>query len=138
VAGSEALADVGAVSFSALATLAPALGFAVWRPQTPPRAAVIGIVVGFAAWAWVLLLPTVFELGGDTPGWVDTGPLELAWLAPDGVFGLTGWRRLGRAVGASLFLGTLVTGLAAAWRRDVPRRAYRGLDAKSLRDAGMR
>ncbi|MGQ4584175.1 PAS-domain containing protein [Lysobacter sp. F60174L2] len=138
VAGSEALADVGAVSFSALATLAPALAFAVWRPQTPPRAAVIGIAVGFAAWAWVLLLPTVFELGGDTPGWLDAGPLGLGWLAPDGVFGLTGWSRLGRAVGASLFLGTLATVLAAVWRRDVPRRAYRGLDAKSLRDAGMR
>ena len=56
VAGSEALADVGAVSFSALATLVPALAFAVWRPQTPPRAAVVGrargirrVVLGDAA-----------------------------------------------------------------------------------------
>jgi hypothetical protein len=32
-----ALADVGALSFSALATLAPALGFAVWR-RRPRRA----------------------------------------------------------------------------------------------------
>ncbi|KGO99174.1 hypothetical protein N791_10975, partial [Lysobacter defluvii IMMIB APB-9 = DSM 18482] len=31
--GSEALADMGALSFSALATLAPALAFAVWRPS---------------------------------------------------------------------------------------------------------
>ncbi|MGH8086000.1 MAG: PAS-domain containing protein [Lysobacter sp.] len=138
VAGSEALADVGAVSFSALATLAPALGFAVWRPQTPPRAAIIGVVVGFAAWAWVLLLPTVFELGGDVPGWVHAGPLGLGWLSPDGFFGLTGWSRLGRAVGTSLFLGTLATVLAAVWRRDAPRRTYRGLDAKTLGDAGMR
>ena len=57
VAGSAALADVGAVSFSALATLAPALAFAVWRPQTPPRAAIAGIVAAFAVWAWCLLLP---------------------------------------------------------------------------------
>ena len=50
--GNDALADIGAVSFSALGTLAPALGFAVWRPQTPPRAAIIGIAAGFSAWAW--------------------------------------------------------------------------------------
>jgi len=55
VAGSEALADVGAVSFSALATLVPALGFAVWRPQTPPRAATLGVLAGSrygAGWCW--------------------------------------------------------------------------------------
>ncbi len=48
VAGNEALADVGALSFSALATLAPVLAFAVWRPQTPPRAAIAGVVAAFA------------------------------------------------------------------------------------------
>src|SRR5690606_33340380 len=42
VAGNDTLADLGAVSFSALATLAPALGFAVWRPQTPAHAASAG------------------------------------------------------------------------------------------------
>ena len=47
VSGNEALADVGAVSFSALATLAPALAFAVWRPQTPAGAATAGVVAGF-------------------------------------------------------------------------------------------
>ncbi|MGV8940099.1 MAG: PAS-domain containing protein [Lysobacter sp.] len=138
VGGSEALADVGAVSFSALATLAPALAFAVWRPQTPPRAAVIGVVVGFAAWAWVLLLPTMFELGGQPPAWIESGPFGLRVLSPDGLFGLTGWSRLGRAVGASLFLGTLATVLGWIWRRDAPRRSYRGLDAKTLRDASLR
>ncbi|QOW23646.1 PAS-domain containing protein [Lysobacter sp. H23M47] len=140
VGGNEALADVGAVSFSALATLAPALGFAVWRPQTPPRAAVIGVVVGFAAWAWVLLLPMVFEVVGHRPGWLESGPLGLRMLSPDGLFGLTGWSRLGRAVGVSLFLGTLATvlGWTWSWRRDTPRRSYRGMDAQSLRDAGMR
>ncbi|MGY1424924.1 hybrid sensor histidine kinase/response regulator [Lysobacter sp. A289] len=138
VGGSEALADVGAVSFSALATLAPALAFAVWRPQTPPRAAVIGISVGFAAWAWVLLLPTMFELGGRPPAWIESGPFGVALLSPDGLFGLTGWSRLGRAVGASLFLGTIATVLGWIWRRDTPRQSYRGLDAKTLRDASLR
>ncbi len=138
LAGSDALADVGAVSFSALATLAPVLCFAVWRPQTPARAAVIGIVAGFAAWAWVLLLPMTFEARGDAPAWIAHGPLEIGWLAPEGLFGLTGWSRLGRAVGASLFVGTAATVIAALWRREAPRRAQRGLDLRTLRDAGLR
>ncbi|MGO1072736.1 PAS-domain containing protein [Lysobacter sp. CA199] len=138
IAGSEALADVGAVSFSALATLTPALAFAVWRPQTPPRAAIAGIAAGFAAWAWVLLVPMLFEARGAAPTWLHDGPFGLHWLAPERLFGLTGWSRLGRAVGASLFLGALTTVLVAMRRRESPRSAQRGLDAQTLRDAGLR
>ncbi|WP_281782045.1 hybrid sensor histidine kinase/response regulator [Lysobacter auxotrophicus] len=138
LAGSDALADVGAVSFSALATLAPALFFAVWRPQTPARAAVAGIVAGFAAWAWVLLVPMTFEARGAVPSWIVGGPFGQGWLAPDGLFGLTGWSRLGRAVGTSLFVGTMATVIVALWRRETPRRAQRGLDLRTLRDAGLR
>jgi len=138
IAGSEALADVGAVSFSALATLAPALAFAVWRPQTPARAAVIGIAAGFAAWAWALLLPMLYDARGIAPAWLHEGPLGWSWLAPERLFGLTGWSRLGRAVGASLFLGTLATVLAAVWRRETPHSARRGLDVQTLRAAGLR
>ena len=138
VAGSEALADVGAVSFSALATLVPALAFAVWRPQTPPRAAVVGVLAGFAVWCWVMLLPMALQLRGIAPPWLLQGPFGWEWLSADGLFGLTGWSRVGRAVGASLFVGTLATLLVAAWRREAPRRARRGLDAQTLRDAGLR
>src|SRR4249919_41905 len=138
VAGNAALADVGAVSFSALATLAPALAFAVWRPHTPPRAAIAGIVAGFAVWAWCLLLPVLATSHGQTPAWVGAGPFDAQWLAPDALFGLTGWSRLGRAVGASLFVGTLTTALVAVWRTTPARRESRGLDAATLRTAGRR
>src|SRR5690606_842237 len=138
IAGSDALADVGAVSFSALATLVPALAFAVWRPQSPARAATVGIVVAFAVWAWVMLAPMwVMATGGDA-GWLQRGPLGLAWLSPDGLFGLTGWSRLGRAVGASLFFGTLATILMATVRVTPDRHATRGSDLRTLRSAGRR
>lgn len=138
IAGSDALADVGAVSFSALATLVPALAFAVWRPQTPPRAAVAGVLAGFAAWAWVMLVPMMLQARGLSPAWLVQGPFGWGWLSPEGLFGLTGWSRLGRAVGVSLFLGTLVTVLVALLHGEAPRRARRGLDAQTLRDAGLR
>lgn len=138
ISGSEALADVGAVSFSALATLAPVLAFAIWRPQTPARAATLGVIAGFAAWAWVLLVPSFASALGRDPAWLEAGPFGLAWLAPNRLFGLTGWSALGRAVGVSLFVGTLATLLAMAWRGDAPRLAQRRLDAATLRSAGRR
>lgn len=134
VGGNEALADVGAVSFSALATLAPALGFAIWRPQTPGSAATAGMLLGFLAWAWVMLVPML------APGqaWLVEGPFGIGWLAPESMFGLTGWSRLGRAVGVSLFLGTAATLLLAGLRSAPHRSEARGSDLRTLRNAGRR
>ena len=138
VSGNEALADVGAVSFSALATLAPAMAFAVWRPQTPANAATAGVLAGFAVWSWVMLVPTIAATLGADPAWLHDGPLGLHWLAPDGLFGLTGWSRLGRAVGVSLFVGTATTLVIAAMRSAPHRREARGSDLQTLRNAGHR
>lgn len=137
IGDNAALADVGAVSFSALATLAPALGFAVWRPQTPPRAVVAGIAAGFAIWCWALLLPLMAQAHGASPAWLAAGFFGIEWLAPDALFGLTGWSRLGRAVGASLCVGTAVTFAIAGWGHG-PRREERGFDERTLRNAGRR
>ncbi|HMT37787.1 MAG TPA: hybrid sensor histidine kinase/response regulator, partial [Thermomonas sp.] len=93
IAGNAALADVGALSFSALATLAPALAFAVWRPQTPPRAAILGLFAAFATWLWCLPLPLLLQ--GEAPAWVASGPAGIAWLSPAGFLGLSDWSPLG-------------------------------------------
>ncbi|RMH94473.1 response regulator [Lysobacter pythonis] len=138
IAGSSTLADVGALSFSALATLAPALAFAVWRPRTPPLAVTLGIVAGFLAWIWALPLPLMLEATPVAPAWLREGPLGIAWLAPDGLFALIGWSRLGRAVTASLLIGAVVTWLLAAWRRPAARRARRGLSVQVLRPLAQR
>jgi PAS domain S-box-containing protein len=136
ISGNEALADVGALSFSALATLAPALAFAVWRPQTPPRAALLGLLAAFAAWAWCLPLPLL--LPPEAHPWMANGPFGIQWLAPDTFFGLTGWSALGRAVAASLFVGTAATLALSAWHRPLVRATGRGLDARSLDNVARR
>ncbi|NZA27402.1 PAS-domain containing protein [Luteimonas sp. SJ-92] len=135
VGDSDALADIGAVSFSALATLAPALAFAVWRPQTPARAATAGVLAAFTVWAWVMLVPA---LVAPVAPWLVDGPLGLGWLAPDALFGLTGWSRLGRAVGATLFTGTLTTVLVALLDRGERGGPLRGIDRQALGNAGRR
>jgi len=97
----------------------------------------------------VLLMPTLAAATGWHADWVAQGPFGQRWLAPEGLFGLTGWgppgallglpgwSPLGRAVGASLFVGSLVT-LVVALRRQAPRQASRKLDVAALRDAGRR
>ncbi|WP_447937824.1 PAS-domain containing protein [Thermomonas fusca] len=138
VSGNEALADVGAVSFSALATLVPALVFAVWRPHTPAVAASAGVLAGFVAWSWVMLVPMLLATAGGDPAWLRDGPFGLSWLAPDALFGLTGWSRLGRAVGVSLFVGAATTVLVAALRGAPRHRQAGSADLASLRNAGRR
>ena len=135
---SDALADIGALSFSALATLAPALGFAVWRPQTPPRAVLIGLLVAVLIWVWALLLPSLAEANGPAP-WLESGLFGWAWLAPDRLLGLHDWSRLGRAVTASLFAGSLVTALAASRLAVAPVAAQSSeLSRTALRELALR
>ena len=138
IAGNAALADVGALSFSALATLAPALAFAVWRPQTPPRAALAGLFAAFATWGWCLPLPLLLGTQGELPAWSQQGPFGVQWLAPDSLFGLTGWSPLGRAVAGSLFVGVVATLLFSLWHRPPTRVGVRGLDARSLDNVARR
>lgn len=102
---SEALADIGALSFSALALLAPAIIAAVYRPQLPARAVRGGLLVGLALWLWIILLPLASELAGyGVPrfaGW-------LAWLEPTQFLGLGGLDRLARGTVVSLLASTMV------------------------------
>lgn len=138
VGGSDALADMGAVSFSALGTLAPALAFAMWWPNTPSRAVLFGMAVGFGFWFWALPLPALMEAAGASPPWLHQGPFGWAWLAPDSLFGLTGWSRLGRAVGLSLLFGPLATMLWATRPRGPLRNPGLRLSRPQLRDIASR
>jgi Na+/proline symporter/signal transduction histidine kinase/ActR/RegA family two-component response regulator len=104
----EALADIGALSFSGLAQLGPAVLLAVYRPGLPSRAILAGIVSGVAVWAYVLFLPLGLSGLGLRPDWVGSGPLGLTWLAPENLFGMAALEPLARAVVASLVVNGLV------------------------------
>ena len=97
----EALADIGAVSFSGLAQLAPAVILAVYRPGLKPRALLAGLLGGVLVWAYVLLLPLLIAVDVQ-PAWITDGPFDISWLAPTGFLGLGALESLPRAVVASL------------------------------------
>ncbi len=110
---SDALADIGAVSFSALSAIAPGVLIAVYWPQTGARAVSAGLVAGSLVWLYALMLPV---LAGDSLTWVAAGPFGIQWLSPDHLFGLDDWSRLARAVVMSLTANVIVLALVAGSR----------------------
>jgi signal transduction histidine kinase/Na+/proline symporter len=112
LARNEALADIGAISFSALAGLTPAMLAAMYRPQLGPRAVMAGLAAGTLVWMYAVL-PALLPA---TLPWLHEGPFGLRWLAPDDLLGLGDWNRLGRAVAVSLVANVAVM-LAVAGSR---------------------
>ena len=116
VGTAEALADIGALSFSVLAQLGPAVVLAVYRPALPARAVSAGLLGGVLVWAYILFVPLL--AGPSAPGWVSDGPFGLMPLAPQQFLGLGGLDPLSRAVLVSLLVNLALTLLLA---RHLPR-----------------
>ena len=137
LAGNDALADIGGISFSALAGLAPALLLAVYRPRTGARAVGAGLAVGTLVWMYVVLPALV----APSPSWVAEGPFGIGWLAPDRLLGLDDWSRIGRAVvlgiGANLATVALVAS-SRYGRAALPSAELGGVDAGDLRALAAR
>lgn len=118
---SDALADIGALSFSALAQLAPALVAAVYWPRLGARAVLIGLWVGALIWLWLLLVPVAMQ-AGVVPDLARLGmPL---WMTPQGFLGLRALDPLARGVLVSLAANICAMLLAA--RGWAPQLAARG------------
>lgn len=87
-AGTAALAEIGLLSFAAIAQLAPAFFIGlVWKRGTA-RGAVAGMLAGIAMWAYTLLVPNLIESGALPASLLANGPFGIALLQPDRLFGL--------------------------------------------------
>ena len=140
LAGSaEALADIGVVSFSGLAQLAPAVILAVYRPGLRPRALLGGLLGGVIVWAYVLLLPML--IAHEPPDhWMFSGPFGIGWLAPERLLGLAALESLPRAVLASLLVNLALIGLGQrfGFRPGRSSRATQRLEPEVLRGLAAR
>ncbi|MGE5152494.1 MAG: ATP-binding protein [Bdellovibrio bacteriovorus] len=89
-----ALVAIGLISFSAVAQFAPAvLGALYWRGGTR-EGALAGLSAGFAVWIYTLLLPSFAKSGWLPASFLESGPLEMGWLKPQALFGLTDWNEI--------------------------------------------
>jgi Na+/proline symporter/nitrogen-specific signal transduction histidine kinase len=97
-----ALVSIGLISFAAVAQFAPALlGGLFWKGGTR-AGALAGLAIGFALWAYTLMLPSIARSGWLAQDLLVHGPWAIAWLRPEQLFGLTGLDNLTHAMFWSL------------------------------------
>ena len=101
---SYALVSIGLVSFAAAAQFAPAmLGGIFWRGGTR-RGAIAGLSLGFAVWAYTLLLPSFARSGWLAASFIAEGPFGLEMLRPYALFGMDGLDPISHAMFWSMAL----------------------------------
>ncbi|NLU71489.1 SpoIIE family protein phosphatase [Streptomyces sp. HNM0575] len=110
-----ALGSIGTVSFAAVAQFAPAiLGGLFWKGGTR-KGVLVGLTLGFAVWAYTLLLPSFAEAGLMPESFLREGPLGVGQLRPQQLFGLGGMDPISHAMFWSALLnigGYVVVSLA--------------------------
>ena len=85
-----ALVSIGLISFAAVAQFAPViLGGIFWKGGTR-MGALAGLSTGFLVWAYTLLLPAFAKSGWLPISFLEQGPLGIALLKPQQLFGLAG------------------------------------------------
>jgi Na+/proline symporter/nitrogen-specific signal transduction histidine kinase len=111
-----ALVSIGLISFAAVAQFAPAmLGGMYWKGGTQ-RGALAGLSVGFAFWAYTLMLPSLAKSGWFPIGFLEQGPWSLEWLKPEAFLGLSGLDNLTHSMVWSLMLNIAAYVGVSLWR----------------------
>jgi len=114
-AGEAQLAQIGLLSFAAIAQFGPAFfGGLFWRRATA-AGAITGIVAGVLVWGFTLLLPSFVDSGFFGRTILDKGLLGFEFLRPQALFGLSGWAPLTHGVFWSLGVNVLLFVLVS-WR----------------------
>jgi Na+/proline symporter/signal transduction histidine kinase len=105
--GSDALAAIGLIAFVGVAQFLPSLiGGIFWRSATR-AGAITGLVIGAALWAYTLFLPSFdghFILSASV---IENGPLGIALLRPQALFGMEHFDPLVHAVVWSVGMNAL-------------------------------
>lgn len=80
------LAEIGLLSFAAIAQFAPAFFIGlIWHKGTA-RGAIAGISVGTAIWAYTLVLPWIANAGWLPASIIENGPFGIGFLKPQTLF----------------------------------------------------
>src|SRR3984893_624071 len=105
--GPGTLTQIGLLSFAAVAQVAPSLvGGVLWR-RGRYRGVVTSLVVGFATWAYTLLMPAVLQASGYDLDILRNGAFGIAGLRPEALFGMSGMDALTHGVFWSLSLNVI-------------------------------
>ncbi|HYH43010.1 MAG TPA: PAS-domain containing protein, partial [Burkholderiales bacterium] len=119
-AGEAQLAQIGLLSFAAIAQFGPAFfGGLFWRRATA-AGAISGIVCGVLIWAFTLLLPSFIDSGFISRTVLENGLFGLGILRPQALFGISGFAPLTHGVLWSLGVNVLAFVIVSALTRPAP------------------
>ena len=120
VADTENLAATGLLAFAAVVQLAPAIVAALYWRGASRRGVAIGLLAGFAVWAWALLLPAMLHVGSwRQEAWPGLGWLPLQHAGDDPLLSGTLWSLL-------VNVGCLVV-VSLRWRPTLEERLHAAL-----------
>ena len=130
-----ALVSIGLISFAAVAQFAPAMLAGLYWKGGTRNGAFAGLLLGFALWAYTLMLPSVAKSGwlvGQEMGDVGTaflrdGPFGIALLKPEQLLGLGGLDNLTHALFWSLLVNVGAFFAVSLWRPPSAREASQAL-----------
>jgi PAS domain S-box-containing protein len=88
IVGNDALASIGEISFAAVALFGPSLIAGLYWRGASRAGALASLGLGFAAWTWTLLVPTLVEAGLLPGSLLLAGPGGFEPLRPTALFGL--------------------------------------------------
>ena len=106
------LVSIGLISFCAVAQFAPPIVAGLYWKQANLAGAMLGLLGGVAVWVYTLVLPTLAASGVIGAGFVDDGPLGIALLRPQALFGFDGLGAVSHAVVWSLGLNIVLVVLS--------------------------
>ena len=126
-----ALVSIGLISFAAVAQFAPAMLAGLYWKGGTRNGALAGLLLGFALWAYTLMLPSVAKSGwlaGEAGvRFLHDGPWGIALLKPEQLLGLGGLDNLTHALFWSL-VGNITAFVAVSlWRPPSAREASQAL-----------
>ncbi|MFG1420202.1 hybrid sensor histidine kinase/response regulator [Roseixanthobacter liquoris] len=105
--GDVQLAQIGLLSFAAIAQVGPAFAAALFWRRATAAGAIAGIVAGMVVWIYTLLVPSLADAGLFSPALITHGPFDMALLRPTSLLGLSA-SPLAHGVAWSLGLNTLL------------------------------
>src|SRR5580765_2751124 len=122
-----ALVSIGLISFAAVAQFAPVMLAGLYWKGGTRLGAFAGLLLGFALWAYTLMLPSVAKSGwlaGDVGvGFLRDGPWGVTLLKPEQLLGLSGLDNLTHALFWSLLANVVAFVALSLWRPPSAREA---------------
>lgn len=97
------LVSTGLTSFAGISQLAPAFVAALFWKGATRKGALAGMLVGFAVWMYLLILPPLLSHQG-----IDTIAMEKVWYSPIGLPKILGLSQLSATAFISLFFNVFI------------------------------